>query len=142
MEATNKKPTTRKPANKKSTTNNNASIGKTIFINTNINFNGTLIKGSSFVNLTNIFYDKNDTKGSYKVMQKKFAETETYNIATEILFDEIEKALKIANKKINKKFEKRDDKLSDEDKYNIKVQFKANIYDGTRETINESDIKM
>jgi len=142
MTTTNKKPTTRKPA--KTTTNkskadnsSNENFGKTIFMNFGFNFNGTKLKSVAYLNLNNIFYNKEDTKGTYKKVQKSFSESETYETATEILHEELEKAMKIAEKRINKKFKKSDKKLSDDEKKNINVFLSANVYDGaTKEDTN------
>ena len=132
MADTNKKPTTRKPATTRNkATNNNDSIGKTMFLNFGFNFNGTKIKSTAYLNLNNIFYNKEDTKGAYKKVQKDFSESETYETATAILHEELEKAMKIAQTKINKKFKKRDKKLDDDEKKNVSIFLSCNIYAGS-----------
>jgi len=136
MTTTNKKPTTRKPATTNKSKANNISknnkdtFGKTIFMNFGFNFNGTKLKSVAYLNLNNIFYNKEDTKGTYKKVQKSFSESKTYETATDILHEELEKAMKIAEKRINKKFKKSDKKLSDDEKKNISVFLSANVYDG------------
>ena len=138
MSTTNKKPTTRKPATKTTSKKaNNENFGKTIFMNFGFKFNGTKAKSTAYLNINNIFYDKEDTKGTYKKIQKAFSDSETYQIATDILHEELSKAMNKAQKKINKKLLAMDNDLAEDDKKNISVFLSANVYDGsTKEDTN------
>jgi len=128
MATTNNKQTRKPATTKKPTTTtkskNNESIGKTIFSNYLVYFQGKGFKVSTATNFTNLFYDKDDKKQSFKSIQKKFANSESYQVMTEILNDELNKALSKAMKKINKR-------LVDKD---IKVKFNTNLYDSTEES--------
>jgi len=133
--ATEARKPTRKPANtKKQTTTTNKdkekSIGKTIFSNYLISFQGKKFKFSTATNFTNLFYDKDDKKQSFRTLQQKFADSESYDAMTEILSEELNKALTKAAKKINKRLSEKD----------IKVKFNINIYDNNDDKTTDEDI--
>jgi len=122
-----RKPTTAKATSKKANIEN---YGKTIFLNFGLNFNGTKAKGTAYLNINNIFYDKDDTKDKLKSIRKAFSESKTYNLTTDILHEELSKAMKKAEQKINKKLKKMDRELEENEKKNISVFLSANVYDG------------
>jgi len=134
---TNKKPSVRRP--NKSSSNNKQDdkeyYGKTIFLNLGFIFNGSKIKTASYINLNNIFYDKD---GKYEDMQKGFSESETYEIATSILAKHMASMCIEAEAEINKELKKMDKKLKKkgEDKKNIKISLSANLSDGGKGDID------
>jgi len=135
MTTTNKKPTTRKPAttnnNKKA---NNESFGTTLFLNFGMSFKGNKAKNVSYLNINNIFYNKDDAKDKLKGLRKAFSESKSYKIATEVLYEELSKAMSKAQKKINKKLEKLDKGLPEEEKKDISIFLSVGKADGNKST--------
>ena len=124
----NKKPILNKPSDNNKKAYEKEYYGKTIFFNYGFNFNGNKIRSASYINLNNIFYDKDN---KYDEMMKGFSESETYLVATEILAKHMASMCINAQEEITKELKKIDKKLKKkgEDKKNIKINLSANLSD-------------